>query len=91
MSKGTKCGFRMLNVETYGGGLWHTWFDRDLSVAGRALLREGDRLVHRLVRIEFRVLGCATPVRLHTLLLSASWTHRACTALSFERCMPWPR
>ena len=49
MSKGAKCGFRMLNVETYGGGLWHTWFDRDLSVAGRALLREGDRLVHRLV------------------------------------------
>ena len=50
VSKGAKCGFRMLNVETYGGGLWHTWFDRDLSVAGRALLREGDRLVHRLVR-----------------------------------------
>ena len=50
VSKGAKCGFRMLNVETYGGGLWHTWFDRDLSVAGRALLREGERLVHRLVR-----------------------------------------
>lgn len=65
MSKGAKCGFRMLNVETYGSGLWHTWFDRDLSVAGRALLREGDRLVHRLVCTP----GCSQQGVLHTCLL----------------------
>ena len=48
-SKGKKPGFQMVNVEPYGGGLWHTWFDRDLTVAGCVLVREGDKLTHRLV------------------------------------------
>jgi aspartyl aminopeptidase len=27
----------MLNTQPYGGGLWHTWFDRDLGIAGRVV------------------------------------------------------
>lgn len=53
----SKSDFLVVNVETYGGGLWHTWFDRDLSVAGRVLLREADgTLSHRIVKIEKPIL-----------------------------------
>ena len=34
VSKETKAGCLMVNCQNYGGGLWYTWFDRDLTVAG---------------------------------------------------------
>jgi aspartyl aminopeptidase len=36
-------GYRQYGVEPYGGVLLHTWLDRDLSLAGRVTLREGER------------------------------------------------
>ena len=36
--------YATLNVETYGGGLWYSFFDKPLKIAGRVVRREGNRL-----------------------------------------------
>lgn len=41
-----------LNAEKYGGMLCAPWFDRPLSIAGRAIVRNGDTLETRLVNID---------------------------------------
>ena len=41
-----------LNVEKYGGMLMAPWLDRPLSVAGRAIVREGAVLKPVLVNVD---------------------------------------
>ncbi|ESW15798.1 hypothetical protein PHAVU_007G103100 [Phaseolus vulgaris] len=56
-----KCNYSMVNVQTYGAGLWYTWFDRDLSVAGRVILRNGhNSFVHKLVKVDRPILRIPT-------------------------------
>ena len=44
-------GHRLLGVEPYGSPLTHTWLDRDLTLAGRIAVDEGDGLGLRLVHL----------------------------------------
>ncbi len=48
----TKNGLHTLGVEPYGGVLYHTWLDRDLSLAGRVLVQHGTGLATHLVRFD---------------------------------------
>eukprot|EP00980_Cylindrotheca_fusiformis_P011856 scaffold2817_cov130-Cylindrotheca_fusiformis.AAC.11 len=46
-----------IGVECYGGGLWNTWFDRDLGISGRVFLRsETGGVTQRLIKIDRAIL-----------------------------------
>lgn len=61
VSKKEKAGYVMVNTETYGGGAWPTWFDRDLGLAGRVILKQGgDQYVTKLIHIERPILRIPT-------------------------------
>ena len=44
------------NIQTYGGGLWHTWFDRDLSVAGKVVFKNSEG------KLDSKIIKCDEPL-----------------------------
>ncbi|KHN72266.1 Putative aspartyl aminopeptidase [Toxocara canis] len=56
ISKLSADNFLQVGVATYGGGIWRTWFDRDLSLAGQVIYRKDEKLVQSLVNIAKPVL-----------------------------------
>lgn len=45
-------GYVSLNVEGYGGMIDYSWLDRPLSVAGRIVIKQGDKMVSKLIDID---------------------------------------
>jgi aspartyl aminopeptidase len=72
-SKRTASGCTLLGVECYGGGLWHTWFDRDLGVSGRVLVQKKSkdgRSSSSFARTEQRLVKLEEPIaRISTLCI----------------------
>ena len=71
--------YKKLNTEGYGGMILSTWFDRPLSLAGRAVL-------HRYVLARTRSVGNA--LRNAPLVVSGKWMTKQDFARSWK---PWLR
>lgn len=56
----TKAGFVQLGVAPYGGALNSTWWDRDLGVGGRVLVKEGNKVVSKLVKLDWPIARIPT-------------------------------
>lgn len=47
--------FFILNTETYGGGIWYSFMDRPLKIAGRIVYKDGDEIVSENIVSDFFV------------------------------------
>ena len=57
----TKAGYVQLGVAPYGGGMNATWWDRDLGIGGRVLVKARDgRIEEKLVKLDWPIARIPT-------------------------------
>ena len=57
----TKAGYTQLGVAPYAGALNSTWWDRDLGIGGRVLVRESSgKIATRLVKLDYPIARVPT-------------------------------
>lgn len=82
MSKKLKLGYLQVGVETYGGGIWHSWFDRDLALAGRVVIADKNgNFSSKLVRIDRPLL------RIPTLAIHRKRLPRDSKRICYSQCL----
>ena len=61
-TKPTKSGYQQLGVAPYAGGLNQTWWDRDLSIGGRVVVRDEEtgKTSTRLVKLDWPIAKIPT-------------------------------
>lgn len=54
-TKHTSAGYLQLGVQPYAGGLNTTWWDRDLGIGGRVLIKDGvtGKITSKLVKLNW--------------------------------------
>ncbi|EME43626.1 hypothetical protein DOTSEDRAFT_72857 [Dothistroma septosporum NZE10] len=55
-----KAGYLQLGVAPYAGALNSTWWDRDLGIGGRVHIRDGDKIVTKLVKLDWPIARIPT-------------------------------
>ncbi|CAK4034073.1 vacuolar aspartyl aminopeptidase Lap4 [Lecanosticta acicola] len=55
-----KAGYLQLGIAPYAGALNKTWWDRDLGVGGRVHVKEGDKIVTKLVKLDWPIAKIPT-------------------------------
>jgi aminopeptidase I len=56
----TKAGYVQLGVAPYAGALSDTWWDRDLGIGGRVLVKENGKIVTKLVKLDWPIARIPT-------------------------------
>lgn len=55
-----KAGYVQLGVAPYAGALSDTWWDRDLGIGGRVLVKENGKIITKLVKLDYPIARIPT-------------------------------